>query len=115
MNRIVSLSGARAAMGSAAGPLAATEGENAFGVYLHWPFCLAKCPYCDFNSHVRHQPVDQARFPPKKAANPRSVTRANAMRGCFRIRIDVRTAPTDSPRRTPPRVFATGRYPSPIH
>ncbi|WP_336071860.1 radical SAM family heme chaperone HemW [Nitratireductor rhodophyticola] len=33
-----------------------------FGVYLHWPFCAAKCPYCDFNSHVRHQPVDQARF-----------------------------------------------------
>lgn len=24
-----------------------------FGVYVHWPFCLAKCPYCDFNSHVR--------------------------------------------------------------
>ena len=24
-----------------------------FAVYLHWPFCLAKCPYCDFNSHVR--------------------------------------------------------------
>ena len=23
-----------------------------FGVYVHWPFCLAKCPYCDFNSHV---------------------------------------------------------------
>jgi putative oxygen-independent coproporphyrinogen III oxidase len=23
------------------------------GVYVHWPFCLAKCPYCDFNSHVR--------------------------------------------------------------
>ncbi|MBB2972163.1 radical SAM family heme chaperone HemW [Mesorhizobium sp. RMAD-H1] len=40
----------------------AIEGENAFGVYLHWPFCAAKCPYCDFNSHVRHQPVDQARF-----------------------------------------------------
>ncbi|MCT7378568.1 radical SAM family heme chaperone HemW [Chelativorans salis] len=33
-----------------------------FGVYVHWPFCAAKCPYCDFNSHVRHQPVDQARF-----------------------------------------------------
>lgn len=33
-----------------------------FGVYVHWPFCAAKCPYCDFNSHVRHQPPDQARF-----------------------------------------------------
>ncbi|MGM0585668.1 MAG: radical SAM family heme chaperone HemW [Pseudomonadota bacterium] len=29
-----------------------------FGVYVHWPFCLAKCPYCDFNSHVPRQ-VDQ--------------------------------------------------------
>ena len=25
----------------------------AFGVYVHWPFCAAQCPYCDFNSHVR--------------------------------------------------------------
>ena len=24
-----------------------------FGIYIHWPFCAAKCPYCDFNSHVR--------------------------------------------------------------
>ncbi len=38
------------------------SGEDAFGIYLHWPFCMAKCPYCDFNSHVRHQPVDQQRF-----------------------------------------------------
>ncbi len=43
-------------------PIARADGETAFGVYLHWPFCLAKCPYCDFNSHVRHQPVDQPRF-----------------------------------------------------
>ena len=37
-------------------------GDPGFGVYLHWPFCAAKCPYCDFNSHVRHKPVDQKRF-----------------------------------------------------
>ncbi len=29
---------------------------------MHWPFCAAKCPYCDFNSHVRHQPIDQPRY-----------------------------------------------------
>jgi oxygen-independent coproporphyrinogen-3 oxidase len=29
---------------------------------VHWPFCLSKCPYCDFNSHVRHAPVDEERF-----------------------------------------------------
>ena len=29
---------------------------------VHWPFCLSKCPYCDFNSHVRHGGVDEARF-----------------------------------------------------
>jgi putative oxygen-independent coproporphyrinogen III oxidase len=36
--------------------------QAAFGVYVHWPFCLSKCPYCDFNSHVRHAPIDEARF-----------------------------------------------------
>ena len=30
-------------------------------LYIHWPFCLAKCPYCDFNSHVRER-IDQERF-----------------------------------------------------
>ena len=36
--------------------------DPGFGVYVHWPFCAAKCPYCDFNSHVRHQGVDQERY-----------------------------------------------------
>jgi oxygen-independent coproporphyrinogen-3 oxidase len=40
----------------------AGPGDPGFAVYVHWPFCLAKCPYCDFNSHVRHRPVDEDRF-----------------------------------------------------
>ena len=32
-----------------------------FGLYLHWPFCQSKCPYCDFNSHVAAR-VDQSRW-----------------------------------------------------
>ncbi len=36
-------------------------GDPGFGVYIHWPFCRAKCPYCDFNSHVRSS-VDQRRW-----------------------------------------------------
>ncbi|MGE5148190.1 MAG: radical SAM family heme chaperone HemW [Candidatus Eiseniibacteriota bacterium] len=35
--------------------------DPGFGVYIHWPFCLAKCPYCDFNSHVR-ETIDEARW-----------------------------------------------------
>ena len=35
--------------------------EPGFGVYIHWPFCLSKCPYCDFNSHVRER-IDEARW-----------------------------------------------------
>ena len=39
-----------------------TSNAQDFAVYVHWPFCLSKCPYCDFNSHVRHGAVDEARF-----------------------------------------------------
>lgn len=35
--------------------------EQGFGIYFHWPFCRKKCPYCDFNSHVREE-VDQKRW-----------------------------------------------------
>ncbi|MBX9759045.1 MAG: radical SAM protein, partial [Beijerinckiaceae bacterium] len=39
-----------------------TSSDPGFGVYVHWPFCLSKCPYCDFNSHVRTSGVDEARY-----------------------------------------------------
>ena len=33
--------------------------NDMFGVYVHWPFCASKCPYCDFNSHVHRGPFDE--------------------------------------------------------
>ena len=38
-----------------------TAGRTPLALYIHWPFCLQKCPYCDFNSHVRDT-MPQARF-----------------------------------------------------
>jgi oxygen-independent coproporphyrinogen-3 oxidase len=35
--------------------------EAGFGLYIHWPFCQSKCPYCDFNSHVAER-IDQTRW-----------------------------------------------------
>ncbi len=43
-------------------PIAPQSVPAAFGIYVHWPFCLSKCPYCDFNSHVRHAAIDEPRY-----------------------------------------------------
>ncbi len=40
---------------------AAVNKEEPLALYVHWPFCVSKCPYCDFNSHVRES-VDQDRW-----------------------------------------------------
>ncbi len=44
-------------------PPSAASAPNAapapLGLYIHWPFCVSKCPYCDFNSHVAGQ-LDEA-------------------------------------------------------
>ncbi len=42
-------------------PSKARIGVPPLAIYVHWPFCAAKCPYCDFNSHVR-EGVDQERW-----------------------------------------------------
>ena len=36
--------------------------SKGLSLYIHWPFCLSKCPYCDFNSHVAGGPVDNPRW-----------------------------------------------------
>lgn len=36
--------------------------SSSLALYVHWPFCVSKCPYCDFNSHVRARGVDEAAF-----------------------------------------------------
>ncbi|QQR39068.1 radical SAM family heme chaperone HemW [Devosia rhizoryzae] len=36
--------------------------NDLFGIYIHWPFCASKCPYCDFNSHVHRGAFDEDAF-----------------------------------------------------
>ncbi|HYM18792.1 MAG TPA: radical SAM family heme chaperone HemW [Micropepsaceae bacterium] len=45
---------------------------SGFGIYVHWPFCAAKCPYCDFNSHVRER-FDNKRWARAIASELRAV------------------------------------------
>jgi putative oxygen-independent coproporphyrinogen III oxidase len=47
---------------NSSGTPASSKSDPGFAVYVHWPFCQAKCPYCDFNSHVRHGGINEARF-----------------------------------------------------
>ena len=72
-----------------------TTVDAGFGVYLHWPFCLSKCPYCDFNSHVRER-VDQARW-----------------RAALLAEIDATAAETSE--RTVTSIFFGGGTPSLMH
>ena len=58
------------------------DGTPGFGVYVHWPFCAAKCPYCDFNSHVRHKPIDQAEY---AAAFEKEIAHMAAMQPGFPV------------------------------
>lgn len=72
----------------------ARSAEPGFGIYVHWPFCLSKCPYCDFNSHVRAKPIDEASFV-----------------AAYKAELDHRAALT-SGRRTVRSVFFGGGTPS---
>jgi len=49
--------------------------KNLFGVYVHWPFCASKCPYCDFNSHVA-EAIDHAAW---RRAYAREIAHAAAL------------------------------------
>ena len=66
--------------------------QGGFGLYIHWPFCEAKCPYCDFNSHVSRK-IDQ-----------------HAWRGAYLA--ELQRAADETPRRVLNAVFFGGGTPS---
>jgi len=49
-------------LGSAQDGDPTARGNGLFGIYVHWPFCAAKCPYCDFNSHVHRGAFSEVEF-----------------------------------------------------
>ncbi len=53
--------------------------EAGFGLYVHWPYCQAKCPYCDFNSHVASG-IDQERWARAFQNEIRRIARATGPR-----------------------------------
>ena len=64
--------------------------RGGFGVYVHWPFCAAKCPYCDFNSHVARRrstrPAGAAPIWPRSQARRRETPGRGAEHGLLRRR-----------------------------
>ncbi|HUH77339.1 MAG TPA: radical SAM family heme chaperone HemW [Devosia sp.] len=50
--------------------------NDMFGVYVHWPFCASKCPYCDFNSHVHRGAFDEDAY---ASAYEREIAHAAAL------------------------------------
>ncbi|HEX8573222.1 MAG TPA: radical SAM family heme chaperone HemW [Allosphingosinicella sp.] len=58
--------------------LRTNRGRDGVALYVHWPFCVSKCPYCDFNSHVRES-VDQAEW--REALLKDLAFEAEALRG----------------------------------
>ncbi|HEX2841625.1 radical SAM family heme chaperone HemW [Hyphomicrobium sp.] len=74
--------------------------EPAFGVYIHWPFCAQKCPYCDFNSHVRFGGWDEPRY---LAAYKRELDHVAAL---------IADAPREARPRTVSSIFFGGGTPS---
>ena len=87
--------------------------KTAFGVYVHWPFCLSKCPYCDFNSHVRQGGIDETRYVAAYAAEKSLALPADFMRIAAALKKDIsdyrdyEIAHEKSPRRLSGTVFDT--------